>query len=309
MTLKFRLSEVNLLRVPFQILQRGLMVWLILIGCLSVIANPSSALSLSETGFIGGFGSGDGQFKKPGGLAAVGNSILVVDRGNRRIQKFASTGVWESSFQTIKDDTGKSTLMDAPGDIAVDQRGAIYVSDAESATVYQFDTYGQFVKTLGGLGVFGVKFNDPRGLAIDVGGYLYIADYGNNRVLKINSSGNRALTLSGSFDQLARPIAIVVSDTGNILILDTSGVTQFDELGKYQHRLISIEGATSLATDVKSQIYLGFADSGLIQVYSPEGRLILEFKTDYSPVDLLINNAQLWVTDKTRNGIRIYDIR
>jgi adhesin/invasin len=79
----------------------------------------------------------------------------------------------------------------------------------------------------------GAQVNTPRGLAIDAGGNVYIADSGNNRIRKI-SGGTISLfagTGSASFGgdngqavnaQINQPRSIIVDSSGNLYIADTA---------------------------------------------------------------------------------------
>lgn len=70
--------------------------------CLTLLLASTglASIALAETppSFLlkwGSFGTGDGLFQSPFGVAADGaGNVYVVDRGNNRIQKFTSTGAF-----------------------------------------------------------------------------------------------------------------------------------------------------------------------------------------------------------------------
>jgi sugar lactone lactonase YvrE len=82
--------------------------------------------------------------------------------------------------------------------IAVDAEGNIYLSDVKSHRIWKVDPKGHGVP-FAGMGVEGVSgdggpalkafLRDPRGLALDRSGNLYIADRGNSRVRKVDRKG------------------------------------------------------------------------------------------------------------------------
>lgn len=275
-----------------------------------MLASPTVyGLSLVEKTRFGGFGTSEGKFKNPTGLAVIKNSILVVDSGNRRIQRFTTAGVLESTFKTVKDETGATTLMDTPTDICVDDRGAIFVTDSETSAIYQFDTYGQYVKTIGGFGAFGVKFNSPAGIARDLNGYLYVADRGNNRIMKLDTAGKKVFEISRMSAGIAQPIAVAITDNGLILVLDKNGVSQFDESGKFQKQVVPILEAAAIVVDDQNQIYVAQSEAQRISVYTIEGSEVLSFKPDLKPNDLFLDGSQLWVSDGLNHEVRSYEIR
>lgn len=61
----------------------------------------------------------------------------------------------------------------------VDNAGNIYIADAGKDSIYKFSTFGEELQSFGGPGVF----NDPHGVAF-FDRTLYVADTGNNRILR-----------------------------------------------------------------------------------------------------------------------------
>jgi streptogramin lyase len=61
--------------------------------------------------------------------------------------------------------------------------------------------------------------NDPRGVAVDTTGAVYVADSGNNRVLKMPAGTTTPTTLS--FTGLNKPSAVAVDTTGAVYVADS----------------------------------------------------------------------------------------
>ena len=82
--------------------------------------------------------------------------------------------------------------------IAIDRWGNLYLSDTGNHRVRKISTSG-VITTIAGTGVAGfsgdggpaatAQLNLPYGLATDLAGYLYVADYGNDRVRRIGLDG------------------------------------------------------------------------------------------------------------------------
>jgi tripartite motif-containing protein 71 len=129
-------------------------------------------------------GPGAGQLNDPRGIATDGSHVYVADRANKRIQKFDLAGNLAGQWTT----PGQQT----PERLAV-AGGKVYVSTF-SNVIWRFDTSGTPDPTWDGDGVSGSsgtgagQFDYPEGIAIDGTG-VYVADSGNNRIQKLDSSG------------------------------------------------------------------------------------------------------------------------
>lgn len=92
--------------------------------------------------------------------------------------------------------------LDFPTGLVLDDRGNLYVSDAENHRIRMIDRHG-VITTVAGTGEAGSaglggpaldgQLNAPAGLAMGPDGLLYIADQGNDRVLRINAAGELEL--------------------------------------------------------------------------------------------------------------------
>ncbi len=84
----------------------------------------------------GTFGSGDGQFNFPHGVATdqAGN-VYVVDYGNDRIEKFSSTGTFLETWGSSGSGVGQ---LSYPDDVAVDAAGNVYVSDTGNSRIVKY---------------------------------------------------------------------------------------------------------------------------------------------------------------------------
>jgi sugar lactone lactonase YvrE len=140
-------------------------------------------------------------FNTPRGVSLDGNgAVFVVDINNHCIRKVLPTGE-VSTFAG----NGKKGYKDGPADVAQfhlpkglvrDQQGNLFVADMGNNTIRKISPEG-VVSTVAGKTVAGFQdgssnealFNQPRGIAIDSWGNLYIGDTGNNRVRKIAVTG------------------------------------------------------------------------------------------------------------------------
>jgi len=147
---------------------------------------------------FGSFGSGDGQFWAPQGIAVDGvGNIYVVDTGNDRVQIFDSAGVFQSKFGSVcnmhytvdcvdPDGGGPLELGDGqfsnPHGVAVDSSGNVYVADYFNSRIQKFDSAGVFQSKFGSGGSNNGQFSGAEGIAVDNSGNIYVTDSGNNRI-------------------------------------------------------------------------------------------------------------------------------
>lgn len=131
---------------------------------------------------FGSFGTGDGQMYEPVGLAlAPDGTIYLGDTWNGRIQRFGSDFVaffdWSPNAWRGDTNTQKPYL-------AVDSQGRVYITDPDRHRVIVFDVNGSYLARFGQFGTGNGQFNLPNGIFIDAADNIYIADTGNNRILR-----------------------------------------------------------------------------------------------------------------------------
>ena len=157
----------------------------------------------------GGYADGPGisaRFNQPVGVAVdnAGN-VYVTDEYNHRIRKIdtkRNVSTLAGSGPTggvgeYADGPGTSARFYLPWGIAVDNTGNVYVADSFNHCIRKIDRKGN-VSTLAGHGTgwyeaggyadgrgISARFNNPRGIAIDNAGNLYVADYWNHCIRKI----------------------------------------------------------------------------------------------------------------------------
>ncbi len=161
-------------------------------------------------------------FNSPTGVAidAVGN-IIVADATNNRIRSIDSDGmvrtVAGSDNAGLSDGIGSSALFDMPSDVAIDFSGNIIVADRGNHRIRSIGSDDVVTTISGGFGFADgasaiARFDNPRGVAIDVLGNIIVADTSNNRIRKIDRN-NIALVGTPSCGDIGfYNLAIMVSD-------------------------------------------------------------------------------------------------
>ena len=107
-------------------------------------------------------------------------NLYVVDRTNLCIQVFSNEGVFLRSFGC---DRKEMKLFKVPSNVCVSGQH-VFVSDwnYDTCCVFVFNVAGDYVTSFGQCGSKEGEFNTPCCICIDKDGFIFVADYGNDRV-------------------------------------------------------------------------------------------------------------------------------
>ncbi|SEL79515.1 S-layer homology domain-containing protein [Paenibacillus sp. OK003] len=211
--------------------------------------NISTVAGTGVSGYSGDGGSAtSAKMSSPNGVAIDNSGNLYIgDSGNNRVRKVDTFGNISTVAGTgeggYAGDGGLATLakLNNPAGIAVDSDGNLYISDLSNQRVRKVDTSDN-ISTVAGTGVGGfsgdggpailAKLNYANGVRVDSNGNLYIGDSGNNRIRKVDKSGNIS-TIAGTgvsgysgdggsatSAQLKSPNGVAVDSSGNLYIAD-----------------------------------------------------------------------------------------
>ena len=136
-----------------------------------------------------------------------------------------------------------SAQLSEPFGVAVDGRGNLYIADRANHRIRKMSPSG-LISTVAGTGEVGysgdggpatcARLYSPFGVAVDSSGNLYIADFGNCRIRKVNPSGIISTVAgNGSYGYggdggpataavLNYPLDVAVDSIGNLFIADRS---------------------------------------------------------------------------------------
>ena len=162
----------------------------------------------------GKVGPKEGILKGPLGIAVDrNNDILVVDAGNSRVVKYSSEGEVKRNWG--KAGSGQEQFTQ-PTVVAVSKNNDVIVIDL--GRIQKFTTDGVFIESFGKLGSGEAEFSRPFGACLDGDDYIYVADTGNNRVLKFAPDGRFICQLGGS----GAPVGVAVNEKGSVFVLEKS---------------------------------------------------------------------------------------
>ena len=243
----------------------------------------------------GTYGSGDGQFRSPSGVATdLDGNVYVADRVNHRIQKFDSNGDFITEWGGYGSGNGQ---FRSPFGIATDPDGGVYVTERDDDRIQKFNSNGVFITTWGTYGSGNGEFNAPAGVATDPTGNVYVADRDNNRIQKFNSSGN-FITKWGSFGsgdgQLDEPRGVATDSAGNVYVADwangriqkfTSSGDFITEWGSTGTSIGQFAGPAGVATDSDGNVYVADKWNHRIQKFDSNGSFITKWGSNGSGDD------------------------
>jgi streptogramin lyase len=195
-----------------------------------VLAQPSGEAGTSDRSLIiagsGVAGSKNGppfsaEFYAPGGVAAGPNGELYVcDTGNNLVRKIAADG----QVTTVAGTRARGQpVLGTPTGIVVDQSGVVYFSDTDGHRIFYLEPDGTAKIFAGSSQGFSdnsnpreANFNMPRGLAMAPSGALYVADFRNDAIRRIDDSG-----VTTVISHAGGPTALAVAADGTIYYVAT----------------------------------------------------------------------------------------
>ena len=131
---------------------------------------------------FGIFGLGDGKLRTPVDVALGENYIYVSDPGNYKIEKYNYEGISVASF-----DYRFGGFSIQPNGLTVDPDGNIYLADSSKHRIVKIDPEGNTLKIFGSVGNDKGKFVQPKDVVLDDRGFLFVTEFGNNRIQKFET--------------------------------------------------------------------------------------------------------------------------
>ena len=226
--------------------------------------NIQTFIANGALGFSGDGGPATGaQLSNPlGAVADSFGNIFLVDATNNVVQEIvAATGV----IQTVAGNFGlgfgysgdngpaTSAQLNGPNGLFEDGFGHIFIADSGNSVIREF-TVGGNITTVAGNSGFGysgdngpatsAQLNGPAGVFVDSFGSIFIADFGNNVIRRVDAVTKKITTVAGNGGildingipvagysgdngpatsaQLNLPNGVFVDGSGNIFIADGS---------------------------------------------------------------------------------------
>lgn len=184
---------------------------------------PFNGQSVTTFSGMGSMGYADGAanaalFLSPKGLAVDSNYVYVADTGNNVIRAVALSDGHAYTlagnsygYAGSTDGDGLNARFGSPAALAI-LNGYLYVADTSYSLIRRIGLTAPYtVTTVAGLAgqtgstdgtLAAARFRYPRGIAAH-GGYLYVADTGNNTIRKIDLAAGTVTTIAGNANTYA----------------------------------------------------------------------------------------------------------
>jgi DNA-binding beta-propeller fold protein YncE len=160
--------------------------------------------------------------------------------------------------------------------LRADPLGNIWTTDNGLHILRQFSPEGKLLRTLGEEGVPGAgesHFKAPDDLVFATNGDIYVADSGNGRIVRLNSSGKF--------------------------------LSQWGRKGKQDGEFATAHG---LAIDRENRIYVADRGNERVQVFDANGRFLSAWGGFGNPFGLLVWGKQLLASEGDKNRIFHLDL-
>ena len=261
---------------------------------------------VAGTGFDGFSGDGGpasaAQISGPKAMVVDGNgNLFFVDSGNNRIRKISANGV----ISTV------TTAMNDPYGLAVDAANNLYVADSRNNLVRMISATTGAITTVAGGGPGGFTGDGgpatsaslwfPTSVFVDSVGNLFIADYTNSRVRRVDhttkiittvaGTGNNNTSGDGGLALLAgmAPMRVFLNAAGDLFILDSWNETD---------RVRRVDHVTQIITTVAGTGVPGYNGDGIA---ATTAKL-------YVPSDILVDGTgNLYIADTFNDRVRRVD--
>jgi hypothetical protein len=271
----------------------------------------TTAAGTGTAGYNGdGIAATAAELDDPVGLAvdSVGN-FYIADSGNSRVRNvnvssgLITTVAGNGSVGYNGDgEAATAAVLYFPLGVAVDGSGNIFIADDNNNRVREVYASNATIATVAGTGASGcsgdgaaataAKLAKPTGVTLDSSGNLYIADFTNNRIRAVNSSGLISTFAGGCVGDgsaataatLMAPYGSAVDSAGDIFIADTS-----------DNRVREISHATGLISTVAGTGIAGYNGTNIQATAA----------TLNSPRGVALDSAgNLYIADSGNNRIR-----
>jgi len=263
----------------------------------NVTVSPGSNVTFS----VGVFGTGPFTFQwQLNGTNLPNNNFIITTVAGNGSPGYSGDG-----------GLATNTSLCAPGGVAVDASGNLFIADSGNNRIRKVDTNGIITTVAGnGIGSYSgdngvatsAELSSPSGVTVDTYDNLYIVDSGNNRIRKVDTNGI-ITTVAGcgtsgySGDngpatdaKLKGPSGVAVDASGNLFIADsgnngirkvgTNGIITTVAGGNYYVGYTgdgglatdaSLNGPGAVAVDASGNLFIADTDNNVIREMDTNG--------------------------------------
>ena len=294
--------------------------------CNNTIRKITSGGGVSTlAGQAGSAGEGDGtgaaaRFWGPSAMVAdpAGN-LYVADYLNGLIRKVTpagavSTYAGQASHAGYANGSGAAAAFRYPGGIAADSAGNLYVADTYNSVIRKITPAGSVSNYAGTPGQPGMvnagaalaQFNQPRAVAVDSAGNVYVADTGNRMIRRIDASGTVTTLATLPVGGSQSPRGVAVTATGAIYCTSSQGV--FLVTGGTANQIAALAGASAITAGSDGRLYVSarLLPSDSVSAVTLAGTTTTITSTGLGNVTAIVlaGDGNLYVADRDSSVIR-----
>lgn len=261
------------------------------------ITAAGAVTTLAGSAGISGSADGQGSAARFNGLTGVAvdgsGNVYVADAGNSTIRKITAGGTVTTLAGTAgvagsADGIGTAARFNAPQGLAVDSTGNVFVADTNNSMIRKISPGGLVTTVAGAPGQVGTndgvaggaRFNGPYAVAVDTVGNLYVSDFFNSTIRKIDAGGS-VTTLAGvagkpgdvdgagTVARFNQSYALTVDAGGNVFVADTYNrsirkITTSGNVSTLNGSLSRFYYPQGIAVDASGNLYVADGDNQAI---------------------------------------------
>ena len=200
----------------------------------------------------------------------------------------------------------------------INATGVVFVTDDLTDAVYQLDTLGNVILSIGGYGWEKDAFDDPVDIFADPLKVL-VTDRNNNRIQRFDKNLNFIFEFKTENNDIEAerfryPLSVVTSNLGDVFILDSDNIRilKFDpfgnylqDIGGYDYGSFTLSDPKQLAISMQNNLYV--IDGNNIFIFDNYGTALgtIEAEEKLKSIRIIFN----WLTTNTKEKIYFSNLR
>jgi len=204
-------------------------------------------------------------------------NLFIADSGNSRIRKVSHQGVISTVLGSGSGvgfegdgESAKKAKFSEPKGLYVDSKGEIYIADSRNERIRLINSKGN-ISTVAGSGKSGFSvegesaleatFNNPKSVAVDKEGNIFIGDYYNGCVRRIDAKtgevkpyGRACREAGGGFGALVELQDIALAPSGDLYYVVDTTSTRVDKVDAKTKEVHGVAGVAISGREAKIEI-------------------------------------------------------